>query len=60
MNNPSKDVPVTMNNASNYALNSENVTMRFGSVIALQDVSMHVDQGSVTCVLGNNGAGKLT
>jgi simple sugar transport system ATP-binding protein len=34
--------------------------MRFGSVIALSDVSMHVDPGTVTCVLGDNGAGKST
>ncbi len=46
--------------ATGRALSMENVTMRFGSVIALQDVSMHVDQGSVTCVLGDNGAGKST
>jgi simple sugar transport system ATP-binding protein len=60
MNNPDTDGPAAMNKASNYALSLENVTMRFGSVIALQDVSMHVDQGSVTCVLGDNGAGKST
>jgi len=44
----------------NSALSLKNVTMRFGNVIALQDVSMHVDSGSITCVLGDNGAGKST
>ncbi len=42
------------------ALRLDGVTMRFGSVIALSDVSMHVDPGTVTCVLGDNGAGKST
>lgn len=32
----------------------------FGSVIALQDVSMFVRPGEVTCLLGDNGAGKST
>jgi simple sugar transport system ATP-binding protein len=36
------------------------VTKRFGNVTAIQDVSCHVDAGSVTCVLGDNGAGKST
>ena len=31
---------------------------RFGNVIALQDVSTSVRAGEVTCVLGDNGAGK--
>ena len=30
----------------------------FGSVIALRDISMQVHAGEVTCVLGDNGAGK--
>lgn len=32
----------------------------FGSVVALDGVSMSVTPGSVTCVLGDNGAGKST
>ena len=36
----------------------ERVSMRFGSVEALRDVSMSVDAGRVTCLLGDNGAGK--
>ena len=32
----------------------------FGSVIALRDITLHVDPGTVTCVLGDNGAGKST
>ena len=32
----------------------------YGNVIALRDVSTSVDAGKVTCVLGDNGAGKST
>jgi len=42
------------------ALQLRNVGKTFGSVIALRDVSLHVDPGTVTCVLGDNGAGKST
>ena len=42
------------------ALALEDVGKRFGSVIALQDVSMSVPKNQVTCVLGDNGAGKST
>jgi len=33
---------------------------RYGSIIALRDVSTSVRAGQVTCVLGDNGAGKST
>ncbi|HEY3686188.1 MAG TPA: ATP-binding cassette domain-containing protein [Streptosporangiaceae bacterium] len=36
------------------------VSKYFGSVIALRDVSTTVRAGQVTCVLGDNGAGKST
>ena len=36
------------------------VAKYFGSVIALKDVSVSVGAGKVTCVLGDNGAGKST
>jgi simple sugar transport system ATP-binding protein len=36
------------------------VSKYFGSVIALKDVSAVVHRGQVTCVLGDNGAGKST
>ncbi len=42
------------------ALELSNVGKTFGSVIALRDISVTVDQGSVTCILGDNGAGKST
>ena len=41
-------------------LEVNNVSKFFGSVIALQDVSATVQEGEVTCILGDNGAGKST
>ncbi len=37
-----------------------NVTRRFGSVVALQDMSFAAYAGQVHCLLGDNGAGKST
>jgi simple sugar transport system ATP-binding protein len=41
-------------------LAGERVGMRFGHVVALDDVSLDVRAGRVTCLLGDNGAGKST
>ena len=41
-------------------LEIDNVSKYFGNVIALKDVSAIVNEGEVTCVLGDNGAGKST
>jgi simple sugar transport system ATP-binding protein len=41
-------------------LEVRNVSKFFGSVIALKDVSCRVEAHGVTCVLGDNGAGKST
>ncbi|MFI1581380.1 ATP-binding cassette domain-containing protein [Embleya sp. NPDC020630] len=43
-----------------HLLELRGVGKRFGNVIALDDVSTSVDAGEVTCVLGDNGAGKST
>ncbi|WP_246036265.1 ATP-binding cassette domain-containing protein [Sinomonas susongensis] len=43
-----------------HLLKLEGVGKHYGNVIALRDVTMAVDNGRVTCVLGDNGAGKST
>jgi simple sugar transport system ATP-binding protein len=46
--------------SATHLLELEKVSKYFGNVIALKDVSLHVDAGEVTCLLGDNGAGKST
>ena len=41
-------------------LNVSHVTKKYGKVTACDDVSFHLDPGSVTVLLGPNGAGKST
>ena len=41
-------------------IEARSITKYFGSVIALQDVSLSVGRGEVLCLLGDNGAGKST
>jgi len=41
-------------------LEVRNVSKYFGNVVALKDISVGVKAGEVTCVLGDNGAGKST
>jgi simple sugar transport system ATP-binding protein len=41
-------------------LEARGLTKYFGSVNALEDISLAVHAGEVTCVLGDNGAGKST
>jgi simple sugar transport system ATP-binding protein len=48
------------NGAAPSMLEARNVSKYFGSVIALEDITLKVNAGEVTCVLGDNGAGKST
>ena len=41
-------------------LKLENVTMQFGGVVAVDDLSMEVRQGEIVALIGPNGAGKTT
>ncbi|MHA7306032.1 ATP-binding cassette domain-containing protein [Arthrobacter sp. TMN-49] len=43
-----------------HLLSLEKVGKHYGNIIALSDVTLAVDNGRVTCVLGDNGAGKST
>jgi ABC-2 type transport system ATP-binding protein len=45
---------------SGASISVKNVTKRFGKVIALNDLSLSVDPGTVFALLGPNGSGKTT
>ncbi|MFI3313093.1 MAG: ABC transporter ATP-binding protein [Eubacteriales bacterium] len=41
-------------------LKVENITMQFGGVIAVNDLSMEIFEGEIVALIGPNGAGKTT
>jgi simple sugar transport system ATP-binding protein len=41
-----------------HLLEADGISKYYGNVVALRDVSMYVNAGEVTCILGDNGAGK--
>ena len=41
-------------------LNAEHVTIRFGGITAVNDVSIHLERNKITALIGPNGAGKTT
>lgn len=41
-------------------LKMENVTMQFGGVVAVNDLSLEVNKGEIVSLIGPNGAGKTT
>jgi len=45
---------------SEHVLHLENITMQFGGVVAINNLSMHVDKGEIVALIGPNGAGKTT
>lgn len=44
----------------NPVLNVEHLTMRFGGLVAVNDLSFSVGRGDITALIGPNGAGKTT
>ena len=47
-------------NLSRGALSIEHVTVHFGGLVAISDVSFTVDEGELVSLIGPNGAGKTT
>ena len=39
-------------------LNLENVSVRYGDVEVIKDLSLSVEEGSITSLVGSNGSGK--
>ena len=46
--------------AEKNVLRMENVTMQFGGVVAVNDLSLDVPEGKIVALIGPNGAGKTT
>ncbi len=49
-----------MGNAGDILLRVEHLTMRFGGLVAVDDLSFTTRQGDITALIGPNGAGKTT
>ena len=45
---------------SENVLRLENITMQFGGVVAINNLSLEVNQGEIVALIGPNGAGKTT
>src|SRR6478672_9965790 len=56
---PAGASPVPENGGAE-ALRADHITIRFGGLVAVNDVSFTIPQGSVVSLIGPNGAGKTT
>ena len=43
-----------------HVLQLENITMQFGGVVAVNNLSLEVNKGEIVALIGPNGAGKTT
>ena len=46
--------------ANKNVLHVENVTMQFGGVVAVDNLTLDVNEGEIVALIGPNGAGKTT
>src|SRR5206468_9634018 len=53
---PRPEGEITM--SESHLLQADAISKFYGNVVALKGISMHVNAGEVTCILGDNGAGK--
>jgi branched-chain amino acid transport system ATP-binding protein len=60
MNNGSRIDPGTAVAAADERLHVRGITVRFGGLVALEDVSLTAEERQVTGIIGPNGAGKTT
>ncbi|MDZ4367694.1 MAG: ATP-binding cassette domain-containing protein [Afipia sp.] len=51
---------MTTSNASNDILDVDHLSMRFGGIVAVNDLSFTAKRGDITALIGPNGAGKTT
>lgn len=49
-----------MSNINDSVLRLEHITMQFGGVVAINDLSLEVRKGEIVALIGPNGAGKTT
>jgi ABC-type sugar transport system ATPase subunit len=57
---PAIETVVAPASAPDDVLRVEHITKRFGPVVALRDINLHLRKGEVLGLLGDNGAGKST
>ena len=49
-----------MTDQTTYAIELENISKRFGTILANNNINLNVKQGEILALLGENGSGKTT